>query len=41
MPIWGERFGEAARAAGSNPAPTIASQRIQLLLQYLNTIQEK
>lgn len=41
MPIWGERFAAASRAAGSNPAPTIASQRIQLLLQYLNTIQEK
>ncbi len=41
MPIWGERFAAASRAAGSNPAPTIASQRIQLLLQFLNTIQEK
>lgn len=41
MPVWGERFGAASRAAGSNAAPTIASERVQLLLQYLNKIQEK
>jgi mono/diheme cytochrome c family protein len=41
MPIWGERFGAASRAAGSNVAPSVARQRIQLLLQYLNSIQEK
>ena len=41
MPIWGERFGEAGRAAGTNVGETAARERIQLLITYLNSIQEK
>jgi hypothetical protein len=43
MPIWGQRFAEEEKAAG--PArPWIlppARERIDLLVQYLKTIQEK
>jgi len=31
----------ATRAAGGNVAPTVARERIQLILRYLNSIQEK
>ena len=41
MPVWGERFGEAGEAAGSHVSQTAARQRIQLLITYLNSIQEK
>jgi len=41
MPIWGERFGEAGEAAGSHVGQTAARERIQLLITYLNSIQEK
>jgi hypothetical protein len=35
-------FGAAEHAAGGNPGPqTVASERIQLILQCLETIQEK
>ena len=42
QPVWGDVFGAAEHAAGGNPGPqTIASERIQLIMQYLETIQEK
>ncbi len=41
MPVWGQRFGEAEEAAGQPVAQTAVRERIQLLLQYLNRIQEK
>jgi mono/diheme cytochrome c family protein len=42
QPVWGHTFGAGESAAGGNPGPqTIASQRIQLIMQYLETIQEK
>jgi len=41
MPIWGERFGEEGEAAGSHVGQTAARERIQLLIQYLESIQEK
>jgi hypothetical protein len=35
-------FGAGEHAAGRNPGPqTVASERIQLIMQYLETIQEK
>jgi cytochrome c553 len=40
-PVWGHQFGAAEKAAGGNVAPTIARERIQLIVQYLNSIQEK
>jgi mono/diheme cytochrome c family protein len=40
-PVWGHQFGAGEEAAGGNPAPTVARERIQLILRYLNTIQEK
>jgi len=40
-PVWGHVFGAGEHAAGGNPQQTIARQRIQLILQYLETIQEK
>ena len=42
MPVWGERFGEAEAPTGGSPVEQNAiRQRIQLLLRYLNHIQEK
>lgn len=41
MPIWGESFAEAGKAAGSHVGQTAARERIQLLITYLNSIQEK
>ena len=42
MPIWGERFGTAEAPAGGSPVEqTAVRERIQLLLRYLNSIQEK
>jgi mono/diheme cytochrome c family protein len=40
-PVWGHQFGAGEKAAGGNVAPTIARERIQLIVQYLNSIQEK
>jgi cytochrome c553 len=42
QPVWGHVFGAGEHAAGGNPGPqTVASERIQLILQYIQTIQEK
>ena len=41
MPVWGHRFAEASREAGSPVTGTIASERIHLIVQYLFKIQEK
>jgi mono/diheme cytochrome c family protein len=42
QPVWGHVFGAGEYAAGGNPGPqTVASERIQLIMQYLETIQEK
>jgi mono/diheme cytochrome c family protein len=42
QPVLGHVFGAAEHAAGGNPGPqTVASQRIQLIMQYLESIQEK
>jgi mono/diheme cytochrome c family protein len=41
MPVWGQRFGEAGEAAGQHTTQTAAREQIQLLLQYLNEIQQK
>src|ERR1700737_4782259 len=42
QPVWGHVFGAGEYAAGGNPGPqTVADQRIQLIMQYLETIQEK
>jgi mono/diheme cytochrome c family protein len=40
-PVWGHPFGAGEEAAGGNVSPTIARERIQLILQYLESIQEK
>ena len=40
-PVWGHQFGAGEEAAGGNVAPTVARERIQLILRYLNSIQEK
>jgi mono/diheme cytochrome c family protein len=40
-PVWGHPFGAGEEAAGGNAAPTVARERIELLLRYLNSIQEK
>jgi mono/diheme cytochrome c family protein len=40
-PVWGHEFGAGEEAAGGNVAPTVARERIQLILRYLNSIQEK
>jgi mono/diheme cytochrome c family protein len=40
-PVWGHEFGAAEEAAGNNAAPTVARERIQLILRYLESIQEK
>jgi len=40
-PVWGHVFGAGEHAAGGNPEQTIARQRMQLILQYLEGIQEK
>jgi hypothetical protein len=37
----GHAFGTGEQAAGGNPAQTVARERIQLILHYLETIQEK
>jgi hypothetical protein len=39
--IWGRAFGATEQAAGGNPAQTVARQCIQLILRYLETVQEK
>lgn len=41
MPIWGERFAAAGKAGGSQVGETAARERVQLLITYLNSIQEK
>jgi mono/diheme cytochrome c family protein len=41
MPVWGHRFGAAEEAAGGNAAPTVARERMDLIIRYLNSIQEK
>jgi cytochrome c553 len=43
-PVWGHAFGAAEAAAGGNPGGQqqgVGRQRIQLLMQYLQTVQEK
>jgi hypothetical protein len=40
-PVWGHQFGAGEEAAGANAAPTVARERIQLILRYLGSIQEK
>lgn len=40
-PVWGHEFGAGEEAAGGNPAPTVARERIQLIIRYLSSIQEK
>ena len=43
-PVWGHGFGAGEYAAGGNPGGPeqgVGRQRIQLILQYLETIQEK
>jgi cytochrome c553 len=40
-PVWGHQFGAGEEAAGGNVAPTVARERIQLILRYLSSIQEK
>jgi mono/diheme cytochrome c family protein len=40
-PVWGHEFGAAEKAAGGNAAPTVARERIQLIIRYLSSIQEK
>jgi mono/diheme cytochrome c family protein len=40
-PVWGHQFGAGEEAAGGNAAPTVARERIQLILRYLSSIQEK
>jgi mono/diheme cytochrome c family protein len=40
-PVWGHQFGAGEKAAGGNVAPTVARERIQLIVQYINSIQEK
>jgi mono/diheme cytochrome c family protein len=40
-PVWGHQFGAGEEAAGGNVAPTVARERIQLILRYLDSIQEK
>ena len=42
MPVWGERFGQVeAPSGGSHVSQTAVRGRIQLLIRYLNSIQEK
>jgi len=41
MPIWGERFGETESGAGSPTTQTAIRQRIQLIIRYIDHIQEK
>ncbi len=41
QPVWGHVFGAGEHAAGGNPQQTVARQRIQLIEQYLEGIQEK
>ncbi len=40
-PVWGHQFGAGEQAAGGNVSPTVARERIQLILRYLSSIQEK
>ena len=40
-PVWGHVFGAGEHAAGGNPEQTVARQRMQLILRYLEGIQEK
>ena len=40
-PVWGHEFGAGEEAAGGNVAPTVARERIQLIIRYLSSIQEK
>ena len=41
QPVWGHVFGAGEHAAGGNPQQTVARQRIQLIVQYLEGIQAK
>lgn len=44
QPVWGHTFGAGEQAAGGNPGGAqqgVGRQRIQLILQYLETVQEK
>jgi len=41
MPVWGQRFGEAGEAAGQQTSQTAVREQIQLLLRYLEKIQQK
>ena len=40
-PVWGHVFGAAEHAAGGNPQQTVGRQRMQLILQFLEGVQEK
>jgi cytochrome c553 len=40
-PVWGHQFGGGEQAAGNNAAPTVARERIQLIIRFLSSIQEK
>jgi cytochrome c553 len=40
-PVWGHVFGAGEHAAGGNPEQTVARQRMQLIVRYLESIQEK
>lgn len=41
MPVWGQRFGQAEEAAGQQTSQTAIREQIQLLLEYLEKIQQK
>ncbi len=41
MPIWGERFAEPEHPGGNRLGEAVVHKRIQALVQYLSTIQEK
>jgi len=41
MPVWGERFGETESGSGSHTGQTAIRERIQLIIRYINKIQEK
>jgi mono/diheme cytochrome c family protein len=40
-PVWGHEFGAGERTAGGHVSPTVARERIQLIIRYLESIQEK
>ncbi|HTY55744.1 MAG TPA: c-type cytochrome [Candidatus Binataceae bacterium] len=41
MPVWGERFAETESGSGSHTQQTAIRERIQLIIRYINHIQEK